>query len=199
MTCAQIEEMLTSKARVGVGGGQAGSSSGGGTSATAREQLPQDVLAEVASELEAVKKDVADGVVSYFKVRVLGGEWSMALFRKVTKDIGAYPKNQDVVRWCQTVGWPPGGSRNGVRSFAVSKYGVDGARHLADEMCRMGDYYMHSWVSGGCRTPFDFAPIKAADVSTREYVQWFEDVPLASPASRVAFEIRDFVPAPVPA
>ena len=130
---------------------------------------------------------------------MLGGEWSITLFRNVAKDIGAYPKNKDAVSWCQAVGWPPGGSKTGVRFFSVSMYGLEGSRHLAEEMCRRGDHYLRSWVDAGSPTPYDFAPVRVGYVSTREYIQWFDDIPLSSHASKVAFQIRDFVLDPVPA
>ena len=172
ITLEQLQELSSSKAIVSVGGGQGGASSSSGSSAPVPEQLPRDVLADVATELEALRNDSVDSVDSYFRVRVLGGEWSVTLFRTVAKDIGAYPKNKDAVSWCQAVGWPPGGARNGMRSFAVSFYGLDWAKHLAEEMCRLGDYYIRCWVAAGSPTPYDFVPVKAGYVSTREYIQW---------------------------
>ena len=102
------------------------------------------------------------------------------------------------MQWCQKAGWPLGGSKTGVRSFAVAKYGLDGARHLAEEMCRLGDY-MKSWTTAGCPTPFDFRPLRNGYVSTPEYGAWFDAQPLSSAASKVAFEIRGFVSKSIPA
>ena len=122
----------------------------------------------------------------------------MALFRQVTKAICAYLRNQNAVHWCRAVGWLPGGSRNGVRSFAVKQYGLEGAKHLAEEMCRKGDFFVHAWIKAGSPSPFDFQPIKRAYVSTAEYMQCFDSVPLNTPAARAALEIAEFVPSPVP-
>ena len=97
MTLEQLQELLSSNAIVSVGGGQGGASSSSGSSAPVPEQLPQDVLADVATQLEALRNERVDPVDSYFRVRVLGGEWSVTLFRKVANDIGAYPKNKDAV------------------------------------------------------------------------------------------------------
>ena len=58
---------------------------------------------------------------------------------------------------------------------------------------------MRCWVAAGSPTPYDFDPVKVGYVGTRECTQWFDDIPLSSHASKVAFQIRDFVPAPVPA
>ena len=199
MTLEQLQELLSSKATVSVGVGRGGASTSSGSGQPVPLELPQDVIADVATQLQALRNDIAVPVESYFRVRVLGGEWSITLFRKVAKDIGAYPKNKDAVSWCQAVGWPPGGSKTGVRSFSVSMYGLEGSRHLAEEMCRRGDHYLRSWVDAGSPTPYDFAPVKVGYVSTREYIQWFDDIPLSSHASKVAFQIRDFVPDALPA
>ena len=199
MTLEQLQELLSSKATVRVGVGQGGASTSSGSGQPVPLELPQDVIADVAAQLQALRDDIAVPVESYFKVRVLGGDWSITLFRKVAKDIGAYPKSKDAVSWCQAVGWPPGGSKTGVRSFSVSMYGLEGARHLAEEMCRRGDHYIRCWVTAGSPTPYDFAQVKVGYVSTREYMQWFDDIPLSSHASKVAFQIHDFVPDALPA
>ena len=199
MTLEELQNMLTTKARVQEGGGHVQSSSAAG-SGVVPEVLPEDVLAGVAAQLAALKDDAADfdTVDSNFRVRVLGGDWSITLHQQVATGIGAYPKGKEVVQWCQKVGWPPGGAKNGVRSFAVLLYGLDGARHLAEEMCRLGDYYMKSWMSAGCPTPFDFGPFRHGYVTAPEYGAWFDAQSLASAASKVAFEIQEFVPKPIP-
>ena len=69
----------------------------------------------------------------------------------------------------------------------------------AEEMCRLGDDYIRCWVAPGSPRPFDFAPVKGGYLSTREYIQWFDDILLSSHASKVAFQIRDFVPDVLPA
>ena len=128
----------------------------------------------------------------HFTVRVLGGQWSVNLRRKLTTDIGAYSKDKATGLWCKAVGWPM------AKSFAVAKYGLHNARVLSEEMCRLGNYFLGAWTAAGNPTPFSFDHLKGAYQSPPEYLQWFEGLPLNSDAIKAAFLVRDLCPGPVP-
>ena len=189
LTLEEIRNMLRTRVDVGGGGGGGG---GGGASGSAHEEpveLPQDVLAAVSTQLDAMREEVA-GIMpaeSYFVVKVLGGEWSIKLKRKAASDVSSYPKNKFVQDWCAAVAWPPS------KSYAVTKYGHGNAVKLASEVCRRGDYFVREFVARDCPNGFDFAAIASGYASTPEYVEWFDNLPLNSFSSQAAFQIRQLV------
>ena len=85
------------------------------------------------AELLALREEigVSDDPQSYFRIRVLGGEWSLKLFKKIITGIGCYVKDKSTKTWRDAVGW------SSSRSFAVQKYrGVANVRMLAEEIRR---------------------------------------------------------------
>ena len=175
------------------GGASSSSSSTGGQGQQQEEEaLAEDVVAAVNMSLEAQRAEVAasnrDGGDSHFKLRVLGGEWSVRLKKTITTDFGSYAKDKSVVRWCDLTGFPER------KSFAVNRYGLHNARVLAEEVVRRGDHFFDGWVQEGSPAPFDFSALAASYVSPPDYLQWFDEQALNSWSARAAFEVRELVP-----
>jgi hypothetical protein len=168
---------------------------GGGQQQELVDELPADVIAQVSLNLEALRAEVAasnaGGVDSYFKLRVLGGIWSVKLQCRLTTDFGCYAMDKSVSKWCSKTKFPER------KSFAVNLYGFSNARVLAEEVVRLGDHFMSGWVDEGSPVPFDFGPLRASYQSTAEYQQWFDDLPLDSASSRAAFELMVLMPMPL--
>lgn len=193
MTMEEIEAMLGNNSERHGGGHVSGSVASGSRSAP--PEVPEDVIAAVASELDDLKANLGafrEGG-SYFKIRVLGRASSATLTKMPATDAGAYPVDKSTELWCRAVGWSV------ARSFALSKYGHDNARNLVEEMCRRFFLFVRSWISAGSPVPFSFEAIKDGYQEVPEYVQWFEDLPLNSEACRAAFKLRDLCPKSVPA
>ena len=199
LTLAQLREMLEARTSVVVGGGgQTGSSNPGPSSRSARSldyEVAEDVVARVQAELRALRDELAqsDDSLSYFRIRVLGGEWSLKRSGKTTTDVGCYAKDKSTKNWCDVVAWPS------ARSFAVGKFGgVQNARMLSEEVRRKGDYFINAWVDPGSPLQFSFDDCKQGYRTTDEYYDWMDSLALNSWGCKAAFEIRDMCPRPVP-
>ena len=199
LTLDQIRHMLQTKTTVGGhGGGEGGQSnigSSGSSSRPVEQDIPEDVVAKVVAHLTAMRQEIAqaDGSTSYFKIRVLGVGWSIKLFGKTVKDIACSCKDKSTETWCHAVGWPK------VCSFAVNKYrGVDNCKMLAEELRRRGDLFMTCWQDAGAPSGFSFEECKHAYKSTDEYSDWCNELAIGSEFAKVAFEIIDLCPRPVP-
>ena len=145
--------------------------------------------------MEALRAEVAasnvGGDASFFKLRVLGGQWSVKLKKKLTTDFGSYAQDKSVAKWCEQTKFPER------KSFAVNRYGLGNARVLAEEVVRRGDHFMAGWVDAGSPVPFDFSALAASYRTTAEYEQWFDDLPLDSWSSKAAFDVREIIPMPL--
>ena len=152
-------------------------------------------MAAVSMDLEAIRAEVAasntGGADSFFKLRVLGGEWSVKQGKTLTTDFGSYAKDKSVEKWCDMTRFPER------KSFAVRRYGLSNARRLAEEVMRRGDYFLGGWVDAGSPVPFDFMDLAEGYKMSDVYEPWFEDLPLDSWSSKAAFEVRDLIPMPV--
>ena len=198
LTLAEILEMLAKKS--GKEGttrpGQSSVSSGSGSSSVAvPEVIPEDVFAAVSAELLGLKEQFAgfDEEGTYFTVRVLGGQWSIQQRRVPCTDIGAYAIERTTKLWCNGVGWPA------AKSFAVKKHqGVENARILSEEMCRLGNWYIKAWVEAGSPQGFSFDHVKASYRSPSHYTEWFDNLSVSSAAYKAAFELTQLCPCPVP-
>ena len=200
LTLAELRNMLQTKTSVAAGPGpQAGPANSGGSSSSTRpvgQEIDEDVVARVQSELADIREDVAQGedTISYFRIRVLGGEWSMKLFGKTTTDVGCYAKDRSTKTWCDVVGWPK------ARSFAVQKFaGVENARMLAEEVRRKSDFFMTAWVDAGSPSPFAFEDCKHSYRSPDEWTEWMDSLPLDSESCKAALDITGMCPRSVPA
>ena len=191
----QQVHQIPAEAAGGAGPAQgASSSSGGGREVRPAEELAEDIVAQVHDDLGAIRAEVADahaGEHSFFRLRALGGEWSVKLFKKLTTDFGSYARDKSVSKWCDKTSFPP------AKSYSTNKYGHDNARILAEEMVRLGDHFMSGWIADGSPVPYDFIPLRASYRSTPEYDLWFDDLPLESFSSKAAFEIQVVVPNPL--
>ena len=198
LTLAEIERLLSSWAEKPGGGHSGGgqSSVGSGSGSVAEPiEIPEDVFAAVSTELQGLKEQYHgfDEEGTYFTVRVLGGDWSISQRGVPCTDIGAYAIDKSTSRWCTGVGWPA------AKSFAVRKHeGVENARHLAEEMCRRGNFFIKSWCDAGSPAGYRFDDIKASYVAPRSYWDWSDSLPISSKACAAVFEIRDLCPLPVP-
>ena len=196
----EIQRLLGSRAEK-QGGGQSGgaqssSGSGSGSGSVAEPiEIPENVLAAVSDELQGLKEQYHgfDEEGTFFTVRVLGGDWSISKRGVPCTDVGAYAIDKSTQRWCTGVGWPA------AKSFAVRKHeGVENARHLAEEMCRRGNFFVKSWCDAGSPSGYRFEDIKASYVAPPSYFDWLDTLAISSKACQAAFEIRELCPLPVP-
>ena len=199
LTLAQLREMLQTKTSVAVGGGGQAQPSNPGASGSStvpvRAELTEDVVARVHTELADLRAQVLETNLpdSHFKLRVLGGEWSEALFGKTATDVGCYARDRTVETWCTVVAWPPR------KSFAVTKHeGFQNCRMLSEEMRRKGDFYMDAWLAAGSPSPFSFAECAQHYQTVPEYRAWMDSLPLNSEQAKAALEIVGLTPRPVP-
>ena len=198
LTLAEILEMLNK--RQGQDGttrpGQSSASSGTGSgSVAAPDDVPEDIIAAVSAELQGLRDQYAgfDDEGTYFTVRVLGGTWSITQRRVPCTDIGAYAIERSTQLWCNGVGWPA------AKSFAVKKHeGVENARRLSEEVCRLGNFFIKAWIEAGSPQGFVFENVKARYRSPDSYTAWFESLPLTCKAYTAACEITQLCPRPVP-
>ena len=196
-----LEELLTmvntmKAAEAGAGHGP-GHSSGQSSSVVAPEDQ-EAVFGAVSEQLQTMRADVAKDQTEgekYFHVKVLGRDKSQTRFRGMCTDIGVAPSDRQVQLWCTGVGWPP---KPGQKSFAVHKFGMQGARFLAEELCRRSNYFMSSWVGLNSPTPFSFTELAQAYRLSREFSDWLDELPINSDAVKAALIIGGLVPSPVP-
>ena len=152
------------------------------------------MVAAVAAELESVKSQLEtfqDENV-FFKTRMLGGQWSARLRLVPATDIGAYPKDKMVEIVCKIVSWPV------ARSLALTKFGAENSRQLAEEMCRKSYLCVQSWVDSGSGA-FDFTEVASCYVFKAEYSAWYDDQAVFGEAWKAANRIKDMVPQRHPA
>ena len=203
LSLQELLEILKQKLAPQAGGAQgaAGGSSAGGAARVAGAEppptppeMPEDIAARVLDELEVIRAEVAgcqhEGI-QYFRLRVLGGPWSVRLKRTLTTDFGSYAKDKSVSKWCDKTGFPVR------KSFATNHYGNANARMLAEEVQRRGNYFFSAWVTADCIVPFDFAAAAAVYSAPQEYHTWFDALPMASYSSQAAFQITNLVLRPM--
>ena len=155
--------------------------------------VPDDVMASLAKELQEKKDELDEAVTAtYFKVRVLGGEWSASKKGQAVSDIGCYPKNRDVTIWCIGVGFPR------AKSFSVRRYGHQGAHALAEGWCHKGDWFFGRWQDLGCPGGLEWGELQAAYMPSSSFSDWFAGVPVETPAFQAGMMLANFVPNPVP-
>ena len=197
LTVAQLEALLTKKGLTGGGdGGGGGSASGSRAESSGGLVLPEDVVACVSEQLMNLREEVGHGAsADVFNLKVLGGPWSIQRSKQMATDVGCIPKDGEVRLWCSAVGWPPA---PGQRNFAVRKFGIEGARMLASEMCRRGNHFMSAWEQAGKPGGFDFQPVAASYMTNDEHEAWFDTLPVRSDCFKAAMVIRGLVPQPVP-
>ena len=152
----------------------------------------------VREQLQTLREDLAEEQTEgeiYSHVKVLGRDKSQTRFRGMCTDMGVAPSDRQVQLWCTAVGWPP---RPGQKSFAVTKFGMQGACFLAAELCRRSNYFMSSWVALNSPTPFSFTEFAQAYRPSPEFSDWFDELPINSDAGKAALIIGGLVPAPIP-
>ena len=187
---------MLSKIALGGRGGHSQPSSSSGGQTHAAPVWAEDVVAAVSGHLEAFREEVGHGAGDlYFSVGVLGGDWSVARFRQVAKDIGSYPRDKSTSLWCKAVGWHPA---PGQKSFATSKFGMEAARRLAEEVIRCANYFIGAWIDAASPSGYIFEALVAGYQSPQEYSDWFDDLTLNCDASKAAMIIRGLVLQPVP-
>ena len=152
LTMEEIQQLLKAKTpAAGAGSSSTPSSRSSAVAPIVDEEpfmVPEDMVAAVAAELESVKSQLETfkDENAFFKTRVLGGQWSARLRLVPATDIGAYPKDKMFENWCKLVSWPV------ARSFALTKFGAENSRQLAEEMCRKGSFVCAvvggQWIGG---------------------------------------------------
>ena len=111
---------------------------------------------------------------------------------QAVSDIGCYQTNRDVELWCSAVGWPR------AKSFAVRMYGHQSAQALAQAYAHKGDWFYGCWQEPGCPNGFQWTKVYAAYVLSREFNDWFDGVPIDTPAFHAGMTLVNVVPNPVP-
>ena len=150
-------------------------------------------MAAVSGQLDALREEAGHGSgAEYFCVRVLGGDWSAGR----PTDIGSYPRDKEASLWSKAVGWPPS---PGQKSFSVNKFGLVGARMLAEELTRKANHFMGGWTDAGAPSGFTFDVIAQTYQSPREYLDWWDTCTIGGPAFTAATVLRTMQPLPVPA
>ena len=133
--------------------------------------------------------DAKDEAFQHFRVRALGGDWSVKQFKKTVNDMGCYARDKSVRTWCEAVGFAV------ATSFAISKYGgLQNCRMLAEEVARKGNYYYQAWLDADCPDTFNFEGLKSRYRSTPEYKNWWEDLLLTSTSFKAAAAIAEMCP-----
>ena len=85
--------------------GASSSSTGQGSSRPEAQELPEDVVAQVHQNLEAIRAEVAEGNMEdrcYFKLKTLGGEWSIRQGKRLTTDFQPIAKDKSAAKCCET-------------------------------------------------------------------------------------------------
>ena len=178
------------------------SASGGSTSASASASRttttmdhPEDVFELAAAELVSLREQYGgyEEEVSYFTVRVLGGDWSVIRSSQTCTDIGAYATDKQTKTWCSAVGWPAS------KTFAVRKHGgVENSRRLSLEMCSRGNHFMKGWIDSGSVAPFSFEGLKVSYRAPASYNDWRDDLVASSAAFQASMHIETLCPRDIP-
>ena len=142
----EIKEIASKKVGACVGAAcVAGGGGGHGVQPHEVVVVPDDVMASLPKELQDKQDELDEAeTATYFKVRVLGGEWSASKKGQAVSDIGCYPKSRDVTIWCTGVAFPR------AKSFSVRLYGHQAAHALAQGWCHKGDWFYGRWQDLGC-------------------------------------------------
>ena len=194
---AILKQHVHTPAPGGVGAsGPSGSSSSSGQQRQQQEpeELPEDVVANVNEQLLAIRAEVSEATgnaASYFRLRALGGQWSVLQVKTLTTGFGSYAKDKSVALWCEKTRFPV------QKTFAVKKFGMTNSRRLAEEVVRRGDYFFCGWVEAGSAVPFDFRPLAQAYRPHEDYSLWFDELDLASHSSQAAFALMELMPHPL--
>ena len=64
----------------------------------------------------------------------------------------------------------------GTKSYAFSRYSLDGANHFACEYCRRGYSFMHLWFDGDEGFVYEQAPVNSY-VESAEFADWAASLP----------------------
>ena len=108
LTLAEIEAMIGLKKDVG---GGAGAPSGGTSAGEPDEtELPEDLIARVASELDDAREEFENADQNiYFFTKVLGGEWAQQRIGHAASDVGSFARGNDVKLRCRSTGFTRAG------------------------------------------------------------------------------------------
>ena len=194
LTMAEIEAMLTTTPAK-FSGAPSGSSGGPTNSIDSDDDsLPEDVVARVEARLDDVRADIAvpPEEVAYFKTKVLGGVWAQQKKGVPVSDIACQAASESTKLWCSATGFPR------QRSFAVSKYGQEASRVLAEEVCRMGNYYMNLWTTAGNPAPFTFGTAHENYRHSHAFQDWLQAQPMNSHSYQEALKIKALCPSRIP-
>jgi hypothetical protein len=193
MSAADIEAMVS---EVRPNHGERGGGARGGPAAPGvpAEMLPEDVAAAVAAELADIRAELAgvEADVCYFSTRVLGGQWTAANRGVAADAVGMFSRGLATQRWCLATEWPR------QRSYYFTKYSMLGAKQLAEEICRRGNYFMSCWVNAGQPRPFIFFAAAECYPEDFEWIEWLSEQPIESDAFAAGVHIRGLIPLDVP-
>ena len=194
MSHADIEAMVS---ETKPNDGERGIGARGGPAApdVLAERLPEDVAAAVAQELADIRAEllVFEDNDGYFTTRVLGGQWTAANRGVAADAIGAFARGAESATWCTACAWPR------QRTFHFSRYSQQGARHLAEEICRRGNYFMNRWVEAGSPHPFCFKDVAEAYPDNFEWIVWLSEQPIESACFAAGMGVRGLIPNDMPA
>ena len=200
MSLEEIRQLVASNVHGNAhgGGGQAKPHAGGGQAKEAQDVevvIHEEALAMLAAELQAKQNQLesTDQATAYFRVRLLGGQWSASRKGQAVSDIVCYPRPNDVSVWCSATAFPK------AKSFSVRLYGHASALALAKGWEHKGEWFYGRWVQAGCPSPFSWEQIQGSYVPPSDFTEWFDAVAADSPAFHQGMALVNFVPNAVPA
>lgn len=122
-------------------------------------------LADITAELE-----VFEDHDSYLQSRLAKANRGMA-----ADAIGSFARGGETETWCIPSAWPR------QRTFYFAKYRREGARQLAVEVCRRGNYFTNRWVETGSPSPFSYKDLDETYPDILEWITWLTEQPTDSP------------------
>lgn len=127
----------------------------------------------------------------YFVVRVLGGRWTKEHTGEVADYVMAKARGGLADEWARAVGFPRS------RRFSMNRHTAEGARELAKELARRGDFfcsqYYDGWTAAG---PFKHSAASHALYSeSGEYLDWACSLDIDGPCFVAVVELQQICPA----
>ena len=146
-------------------------------------------MGDVDAELAEVRELLAGGdddPQEYYKVTVPGGRWTKEHTGEVADYVLAKARGGLADEWAQAVGFPRS------RRLSMNRYTREGARWLAKELARRGNFFCTQYYQGVVANGV-FVHIEATNamyVESIEYLDWALPLDTEGPGFSAVFEIR---------
>ena len=106
------------------------------------EEEEEAVVAAAEEELRFARAGLGEDTFDYFKVTVLGGEWTRLNLGVAADYVMASNRGGAVSEWCCAVGFPKS------RRFSIRLYSLEGAQELAEEFASRGNFFAWQYFEG---------------------------------------------------